>query len=209
MTVKIARKKGKDEKRGLDDISDWPGWIPFLELYKKHEKAPYPEDSRTAFLLIFEGGFRASEAIQIRKDQCKYNEYAIVIEKAPVLKKKEKTLRDVIIKLDEHNPLGYEFIDVIENTEGKYIFPKHTGFSRTYIPGEQSSRMSLYRRINEIGNLFPHSLRSYRAMMLVYERDFTVQQLVKWFEWTKADMAVHYTRTRDIAKSMGIKELPR
>jgi len=69
--------------------------------------------------------------------------------------------------------------------------------------------MSLYRRINEIAGIFPHSLRAYRAMMLVHERGFTIQNLVEWFDWSNVEMAVHYTRTRDMAKRMDIKELPK
>lgn len=199
---------GLNNKRGLDDIGDWMGWPKFLDIYKKYEEAPYPETSKAGFLLLFEGGFRASEALTITKSQCKYNDEAIIISHTPVLKKKNESYRDVVIKLDEYNPLGYEFVDLINNTEGEYIFPKHTKFYRNIIPDAMSTRYTLYRRINEIGNLFPHSLRSYRAMMLVYERDFTVQDLVKWFEWTSADMAVRYTRTRDIANRMGITELP-
>jgi len=195
-------------KRGLDDIGDWMGWPKFLELYNKHKEAPYPETSRAAFLLLFNGGFRASEAITIKKEQCRYNDEAVIIEHTPVLKKKNLSYRDVVIRLDDANPLGYEFVDLIEETEGEYLFPKHTKFYRNIIPDMMSTRMTLYRRVNEVGGLFPHSLRSYRAMMLVYEREFTVQDLVKWFEWTNADMAVRYTRTRDIAQRMGIKNLP-
>jgi len=44
--------------------------------------------------------------------------------------------------------------------------------------------------------------------MLVHERDFRVQQLVSWFKWEKADMAIHYTRTKDLAADMRIKILP-
>ena len=196
------------EKRSVLDISDWPGWDGFIKLYRRCDEAPYPETSRAAFLLCFEGGFRASEALQIKPEQCRINDQAIVIYNAVVLKKKVKTMRNVPIRLDVHNPLGYEFKELIEDCRGKYLFPKHTGFERTYVPDEMSSRMTLYRRINEVGDLFPHSLRAYRAMMLVSERDFTVQDLVEWFDWTTADMAVHYTRTRDMAKKMGITELP-
>ena len=35
-----------------------------------------------------------------------------------------------------------------------------------------------------------------------------VQQLVSWFKWEKADMAIHYTRTKGLAADMGIKILP-
>jgi len=48
----------------------------------------------------------------------------------------------------------------------------------------------------------------YRASMLVHEWDFRVQQLVSCFKWERADMAVHYTRTRNIAHDMGITKLP-
>jgi len=45
--------------------------------------------------------------------------------------------------------------------------------------------------------------------MLVHERGFTIQNLVEWFDWSNVEMAVHYTRTRDMAKRMDIKELPK
>ena len=35
-----------------------------------------------------------------------------------------------------------------------------------------------------------------------------VRQLVFWFKWEKADTALTYTRTRDLAKTMGITKLP-
>lgn len=184
------------------------GWNKFISLFRLYEETKYPEVSKAGFLLCFEGGFRASEAIVIRKDQCFYNDDAIVIRHAPVIKKKSPTYRNVLIKLDVKNPLGYEFRELIEDCEGTYLFPKHTPLYREYKPHLQSTRRTLYRRINEIGNLFPHSLRAYRAMMLVAERGFTVQNLVEWFSWSSADMAIHYTRTRDIAKVMGIKNLP-
>ena len=197
-----------EDKRSVLDIPDWIGWSKFLKLYKQYEETPYPDDSRNSFLLIFEGGFRASEAIQITRDQCKWNDEAILIQNAPVLKKKTPTTRNVIIKLDEHNPLGYEFKQIIEDCKTKYLLPKRSRFYRNTIEDKPTSYRSLFNRVNEINGLFPHSLRAYRAMMLVNERGFSVQDLVKWFEWTKADMAVHYTRTRDIATRMGIKELP-
>ena len=44
--------------------------------------------------------------------------------------------------------------------------------------------------------------------MLVRERDFRVQQLVSWFGWKSGDMAIHYTKTKDLAHDMGITKLP-
>jgi len=46
------------------------------------------------------------------------------------------------------------------------------------------------------------------ASMLVHERDFRVQQLKEWFKWEKADTALLYSRTRNLAQSMGITEIP-
>ena len=57
-------------------------------------------------------------------------------------------------------------------------------------------------------DLFPHLLRGYRAGMFVTERDFSIQELMRWFDWKSADMAVHYTRIRDMAESMGIENIP-
>ena len=71
----------------------------------------------------------------------------------------------------------------------------------------RSSPRARNRNTEIHGDLWPHGLRGYRASMLVHERDFRVQQLVSWFKWEKADMAIHYTRTKDLA-DMGIKILP-
>ena len=35
-----------------------------------------------------------------------------------------------------------------------------------------------------------------------------VFNLTKWFNWRSADMAVHYTQSVDMAKAMGIPEIP-
>ena len=67
----------------------------------------------------------------------------------------------------------------------------------------------VYNRISEIhADLWPHGVRGYRASMLVREKDFRVQQLVSWFKWEKADTAIRYTRTKNLAHDMGITKLP-
>ena len=72
------------------------------------------------------------------------------------------------------------------------------------------SPKTVYNRITELDpDLWPHALRGYRASMLVYERAFSVQDLMSWFEWQSADSATHYTKTKDIAKTMGINNLPK
>jgi hypothetical protein len=41
--------------------------------------------------------------------------------------------------------------------------------------------------------------------MLVYERGFSVQDLLSWFNWENAEEAMRYSATRDIASAMGLK----
>jgi len=197
-------------KRSVLDSNDWPGWSKFIEQhYNQIPYTKYPEDSRASFLTIFQGGFRASEAIHVTRDMIKWNDEVIVISRSEVLKKNDRTLRNVLIKRDELNPLAEDFIDLVENGSGDYLIPKRLKFSRALVPDQPCNRRTVYNRINEISGGFPHELRAYRAMMLVAERDFSVSQLMRWFEWSKADMAIHYTATRDLAASMGIKELPK
>jgi len=176
-----------------------------MELYHGCDEAKYPEDSRAAFLVLFTGGFRVSEALQITRSQVKYNDKAVVIYRAPVLKKKRLTLRNVVAVCDDRNPLAKEFIEYVEDLRGEYLLPRRVGPLRLLVPDEPTSRMTLWRRVYEATGLFPHALRAYRAMHLVSERGFNPQQLVSWFEWKNADMALHYTRTREIAASMGLE----
>lgn len=199
----------EDWKRSVIDSGDWPGWVKFLEqTYNQIPLSKYPNDSWSCFLTIFQGGFRSGEAVQVKREMCSYNDEAIIIRKVPVLKRRERVLRNVIIKRDHLNPLADHFINLIDYGEGEYLIPKRERLWRTLIPDEPTTTRTVYNRINEITGGFPHELRGYRAMMLVAERDFTVSQLMRWFEWSKADMAIHYTATRDLAASMGIEHLP-
>lgn len=205
--------RGDVWKRGVRyDVEDWAGWSKFLELYENYKDSRYPDESRLCFLALFETGCRLNEAIELRPDQFKFNEYAIVCQRAPVLKKKTRAVRDIFIKLDEANPLGYEFRKEIEKSKTKYLLPSRTPFSRDIRPDHHMSDRTLYNRINEIHpKLFPHALRAYRASMLVYERGFSVQDLVSWFNWENAEEAIRYSATRDMASAMGLSpdQIPR
>lgn len=195
-------------KRSVLDIPDWPGWPAFMEYYDAADGAPYPEDSRLYFTLLFESGCRRTEAPKIRPEMIRYNDEAIVIRNVPVLKKGKRTIRDAIIKRDDHNPLAKELIRFKEECDTDYMLPGLKPNTREKVANRHVSSKTVYNRISEISDLFPHALRAYRASMLVHERGFSVQQLVSWFEWKNADMAIHYTRTRDIAAEMGINNLP-
>lgn len=198
------------ERRSVThDLPDWPGWPKFLKYLDYADEAPYPEDSKLYFTLLFETGCRESEAIQLKLSMFKFNDECIVCKNAPVLKKKKRDTRDVIMKLDEANPLGYELVDLLEECKTDYLLPRRLQFSRALVRDRHTSAKTVYNRISEIHeDLWPHALRGYRASMLVRERDFRVQQLVSWFKWKSGDMAIHYTRTKDLAHDMGISKLP-
>jgi integrase len=202
-------------KRGITALPAWTSIEPLIKYWQEAEKTPYPQDSRDAFTVTFEGGFRRAEAITIRKDQCQYNEEGIIIRKAPVLKKKRRQLdmiRDVIIKRDKKDPFSEELVNLI-NRSKNYLLPGYKPFTHNKNQLRHLSPRSLYNRINEISpDLFPHALRSYRASFLVYERGFELRDLVDWFKWDSQggiQMALHYTSQVDMAKKLGIKNIPK
>ena len=203
--------KGEQMRRSiLYDLPDWPGWSGFMGMFDGCRDAPYPEDSKKYGTIIFEVGCREAEAIKLKPTMFRINDEAIVGYNIPVLKKRSRATRMVVIKLDEQNPLGYDLVDYIENCDTEYLLPGRRPFSREIVPSRHISPKTVYNRITEIHpDLWPQALRGYRASMLVYERSFSVQDLVGWFNWKSADMALHYTKTRDMADAMGIKEVPR
>jgi len=194
----------------VHDLPDWPGWDQFLEMFENVEHSPYPEDSRKYGTVTFETGCRKAEVVLLKPGMFKFNEEAIVGRNIPVLKKGRRATREIVIKLDEKNPLGYDLLEYLQNCNTKYLLPGLTPFTRAVQPWRHVSVKTVYNRITEIHpDLWPHALRGYRASMFVYERDFKVRQLVSWFDWSSADMAMHYTKTRDMAEAMGIKKVPR
>lgn len=181
-----------------------------MEMFGNYEDAPYPEDSKMYGTVLFETGCREAEVVLLKPEMFLWNEESVIVRNAPVLKKKKRTTRDIVIKIDERNPLAYPLIEYVEACESDYLLPGRKRFTREIEPWRHISTKTVYNRIVDIHpDLWPHALRGYRASMLVYERNFSVQDLVGWFNWKSADTALHYTKTRDIASSMGIRELPR
>jgi integrase len=200
-------------KRGINALPPWSGINHIMRYYRLAEAAPYPDDSRDAMTLLFEGGFRCSESTKIRREMCNYNDEAIVIRRAPVLKKKKPKdrLRDVIIRRDAKDPLANELVKLIDRSED-YLLPGYLPFTHTPVSSRGACRKTIYNRIIEISSeLFPHALRSYRASFLVWERGFDLRELVNWFSWESQagiQMALHYTSQVDMAKKLGITNLP-
>ncbi len=190
-------------------LPDWPGWEPFMEMFDT-KSAPYPEDSKKYATILFETGCRETEAIKLKPEQFKWNEEAIIVSNASVLKKRKKFTRNIIIKRDDRNPLAHALIEYVDACKSEYLMPGLQRFTREVEPWRHVSPKTVYNRITELHpDLWPHALRGYRASMLVYERGFSIQELMGWFEWKSADSAAHYTKTRDLAHAMGIKNVPR
>ena len=197
-------------KRSVEhDYRDWPGWERFMMIFAGADRAPFPEDSRKYATILFETGCRISEVVQLKPDMFTWNEDAVVCWTAPLLKKGEKATRRIYIKLDDRNPLGYALVEYLEACKTEYLMPGLKRFTRAIEPWRHVSVKTLYNRITELHpSFFPHILRGYRAGMLVTERNFSMRQLMAWFDWKSADMAAHYTKIRDIPESMGIKNIP-
>lgn len=159
--------------------------------------------------MFFETGCRVSGGLQLRPEQFKWNDYTINVYTAPVLKRGRRETRNILIKLED-NPLSHELLDYIDACTTKYLLPRRKKFSREIIPDQATSRSNVYRKIKEIDPcLWVHGLRGLRASHLVVERGgFNVFNLTKWFNWRSADMAVHYTQSVDMAKALGIPEIP-
>ena len=191
-----------------------------MKMFEKANNPPYPKgsnqydmlkDSRKYATILFETGCRISEVVLLEKDMFTWNDGAVIGWHIPVKKKKgePEATREVMIKLDERNPLGYDLVEYLETCETKYLLPGLTPFSRAIRPGTHVSIKTAYNRITEMHpDLFPHILRGYRAGMLVNERNFDMRQLMAWFDWKSADMAAHYTKIKDMAASMGITDIP-
>ena len=179
-----------------------------MRLYSKAEETNFPEESKLYFVVFFETGCRVSEGLQLRPEQFKVNDYAIQVYNAPVLKRRKRETRNILIKLED-NPLSYELLEYLDECTTTYLLPRRKQFSREIIPDQATSRSNVYRKVREIDpSLWVHGLRGLRASHLVAERGFNVFNLTKWFNWRSADMAVHYTQSIDMAKALGIPEVP-
>ena len=202
------------KKRGVDGLPPFTTLTPLLDYWKGAADAPKPDDSRDAFTLIFETGCRRAEAVQIQGDQFTYNDGAILIRNVPVLKKPNPRdrFRDVLIKRDKLDPLADELVKLVERRGDGYLLPGYAPFGQGRELDRPMSEKSVYNRIVELSpDLFPHALRSYRASFLVWVRHFELRDLVDWFKWESRggiQMALHYTAQVDMARKLGIDEVP-
>lgn len=190
------------------DLHPWPGWEEILNLYSKCDNTIYPDESRLYFTVYFETGCRVSEGLMLTPGQFRWNETAISVYNVPVLKRRRRETRNILIKIED-NPLALELIDFLESCSTKYLLPRRLQFSRSLVSDEHTSRFNVYRKIKEIDqSLWVHGLRGLRASHLVAERGFDVFHLTRWFNWVSSDMAIHYAQNVDMAKTLGISDIP-
>ena len=106
--------RSKRRKRSVrHDLPPWPGWKKIIELYKKSGDTRYPDECRLYFVVYFETGCRVSEGLLLSPNQFKWNEQAISVHNVPVLKRRKRETRSILIKI-ENNPLAHDLIDFIE-----------------------------------------------------------------------------------------------
>jgi integrase len=204
----FKERKYQNKRSVKHDLPPWNGWDELLYLYSKAEDTKFPEESKLYFAVYFETGCRVSEGLQLTPDQFRWNEYAIHVYTVPVLKRKERETRNILIKIED-NPLANELIDFIESCNTRYLLPKRRQFTRELVKNEHTSRSNVYRKINEIdSSLWVHGLRGLRASHLVAERGFDVFNLTRWFNWVSSDMAIHYAQSVDMAKVLDIPVIP-
>jgi len=205
-------------KRSVKESRDrFPGWLRLGNLYNK---CPSPEHE-AIFLTLFHTGCRVSEAIELRRDQVAYNESAVYVYAAPVLKHKKKANREIMIPYNPSNLLFPKFLEYLDRgleTEGgghvkpTYLLPAYEKFTHGLVLDRHTTRSTVYVKLSQIDpDLYPHQLRGWCAGMLAEEHDLNAFDLMTWFNWKTADMASHYARTRERAleAKLGIAEAPK
>ena len=204
----MSTKNIKRKRSVRHDLPPWSGWDYILDLYAKCEHTKYPDESRLYFAVYFETGCRVSEGLQLTPEQFRWNDHAISVYNVPVLKRRKRESRNILIKIED-NPLAHELIDFVEACTSKYLLPRRLQFTRRVIDDQHTSRSNVYRKINSIDpSLWVHGLRGLRASHLVAERGFDVFHLTRWFNWVSSDMAIHYAQSVDMAKALGISDIP-
>lgn len=203
----------------LKDVEEFPGWGALTQLVEACE-TPL---ERAFIATLFETGARVSETLQLEAHHFEVDreEGVVVVRGMPRLKafKKvsellgggwitepvEAVRRSFPILLAE--PLAPIMAEWVEQAEG-LLFPSPRR------PGKPLSRAWAYKlagRLEEATGIpcWPHAFRSWRASQLVQDYNLQVLDLVDYFTWAKADVALHYSRRGWAGLLDRMKPLPR
>lgn len=198
----------RPKRKVQDSRHRFPG---FLRLQNLYDKCPSPEHE-AIFLTLFHTGCRVSESIKLRRDMCAWNDDAIYVYGAQVLKHKKKATREVMIPNDPENPLYPRFLEYLERCKTVYLLPAYQKFTHSLVPDMHTTRSTVYTKLREVDpSLFPHLLRGWNAGYFVDRYGLSAFDLQQLFNWKSAETPAFYARTRekDLEKKLGIGEAPR
>lgn len=204
-----------------DTPNEFLGWKAILSWHDtalQLDRVEETNEHSLYFVVLFETGGRMNEVLLLRPEQIKRNEDAIKIENMEVLKRRVRFTRDVLIKIDDNNPLAKVFVEFVEECKTKYLLPAYTRFSRRLINDRHTSASTVYNKVRAIHpNVWPHLLRDQRAYHLhapIAEggRGLDPYEHRAWFEWARMEMPLHYVGRRsekDLTEALGIKKVPK
>ncbi|MFH2109956.1 MAG: site-specific integrase [Candidatus Bathyarchaeota archaeon] len=189
----------------LRDIEGFIGWGALTDLVESAESELEKAFLSTAFLT----GGRVSEVLGLTRDMFDVDREGgvAVVRNMPRLKvfKKIGELPDGSWETESldavrrpfpliiQEPLMPYLLGWLERAGSGYLFPSPRRLGRPL------SRAWGYKTVVRVGeraglDIWPHWLRSQRASQLAADYNLQVLDLVDYFTWQKADMALHYSR---------------
>jgi len=146
-----------------------------------------PQEDKEITALFYGTGGRASEVNQIKGRDILPGEQYLHIS-CRVLKKKDgkEHVRIAVIRNDETWLIEPIMALVKSKSPDQILLPFH--------------RITLYKKVIKALGINPHGFRKLRATHLATKFKFNGQQLTKFFDWSRSDMADSYVKlnTEDI-----------
>lgn len=141
-------------------------------------------ETKNIAVLLYATGARVSEVIQIKKCDIITDENYMHINCKVLKKRKGIGKRIAIVRLDE-TWLTEPINQMLQNKQDQDILLPYT-------------RFQIWRKLRNIiilGEQFnPHAFRKLRATHLATKYKYTGQQLTRFFNWSRSDMADNYVK---------------
>ena len=210
-------------KRGAEAVTRFCGW---RDLFKFLSKCDTPITG-ALFATLFETGCRISEGLMLDSSMFVENTDTLRIYSVPVLKKNHKQRKKEIseeLRLIL-NPEQIVSLEKYYEDNKPPDKPKKEVFRTIPIPKKEPlveammnwvheqdgllfpdlDRFEAYRMINGVDDAWwLHRIRSERATQLTIEYNYTIQDLMKFFNWSSPNIAARYVRLNpsDLEKKM-------
>jgi len=210
-------------KRGAEAVTRFCGW---RDLFKFLSRCETPVTG-ALFATLFETGCRISEGLMLDSSMFVENTDTLRIYSVPVLKKNHKLGKKRISKELQVilTPEQLERLDQYYEETKPLDKPKKEVFRTIPIPKKEPlvsammnwvheqdgllfpglDRFEAYRMINGVDDAWwLHRIRSERATQLTIEYNYTIQDLMKFFNWSSPNIAARYVRLNpsDLEKKM-------